>query len=123
MYERNPAIGAVLHTHSKNSVLLSHLTSTDSVQLTGWELQKAFKSQQGHEDTLTIPVFDNDQNIQRLARQVEKYMTAHGEGHAYLIRGHGVYTWGQDLDECFRHLEALEHLFSYQLELHRLGVV
>lgn len=121
LYERNHAIGAVLHTHSRNSVLLSHLTRSNTIRLTGWELQKAFHGQQGHEDTLVIPVFDNDQNIPRLAHEVEQYMASEGEGHAYLIRGHGVYTWGKDLDECFRHLEALEHLFGYQLELHRLG--
>lgn len=121
LYQRNPDIGAVLHTHSKHSALLSHLNGSGEVCISGWELQKAFKSQQGHEDTLIIPIFGNDQNIPRLAEQVEQHMAAKGEGHAYLIRGHGVYTWGQDLDECFRHLEALEHLFSYQLELYRLN--
>ena len=44
-------------------------------------------------------------------------MQQHGQGHAYLIRGHGVYTWGKDIAECYRHLEAIEHLLGYQLEL------
>ena len=47
-------------------------------------------------------------------------MAQQGQGHAYLIRGHGVYTWGKNISECFRHLEALEHLLGYQLQLLQL---
>jgi methylthioribulose-1-phosphate dehydratase len=30
--------------------------------------------------------------------------------HGVLLRGHGLYTWGQDLREAKRHLEILEFL-------------
>ena len=121
LYQRDATIGAVLHTHSLNSVLLSHLWPESCVTLTGWELQKAFNSQTSHEDTLLIPIFDNNQDIPQLAALVENHMVQHGQGHAYLIRGHGIYTWGIDLDACYRHLEALEHLLRYQLELLRMS--
>lgn len=120
LYRRDPAVGAVLHTHSPTAVVLSQIWPQDCLQLSGWELQKAFAGETSHEGELTFPIFANDQNIERLAAQVETHMTAHGQGHAYLIRGHGVYTWGRDLPECFRHLEALEHLLGYQLELLKL---
>jgi methylthioribulose-1-phosphate dehydratase len=32
--------------------------------------------------------------------------------HAFLVRGHGLYTWGRDLDEARRHVEILEFLFE-----------
>ncbi|MDO6683157.1 MULTISPECIES: methylthioribulose 1-phosphate dehydratase [unclassified Oceanobacter] len=120
LYQRDPAIGAVLHTHSKAAVVLSHIHPTSELILSGWELLKAFSGQTSHHCQMVIPVFDNDQDIHRLAQQVEQRMQASQQGHAYLIRGHGVYTWGQNLAECMRHLEALEHLFDYQLELKRL---
>lgn len=120
LYRRDANIGAVLHTHSPTVVLLSQIWKDDSISLTGWELQKAFAGETTHEGTVTFPIFPNDQDIDRLAAQVEERMQQHGQGHAYLIRGHGVYTWGKDLAECFRHLEALEHLLGYQLELLKL---
>lgn len=120
LYRRDANIGAVLHTHSPTVVLLSQIWKDDSISLTGWELQKAFAGESTHEGTVTFPIFPNDQDIDRLAAQVEERMQQHGQGHAYLIRGHGVYTWGKDLAECFRHLEALEHLLGYQLELLKL---
>jgi methylthioribulose-1-phosphate dehydratase len=120
LYERDPTIGAVLHTHSPVAVVLSQIWPQDQLQLSGWELQKAFAGETTHEDTLSFPLFANDQDIARLAALVEQHMSTQGQGHAYLIRGHGVYTWGKDLAECFRHLEALENLLGYQLELLKL---
>jgi methylthioribulose-1-phosphate dehydratase len=32
--------------------------------------------------------------------------------HGFLIRRHGLYTWGRDLDEARRQMEALEFLFE-----------
>ena len=32
--------------------------------------------------------------------------------HGYLIRKHGLYTWGRDLDEARRHVEIFEFLFE-----------
>ena len=120
LYQRDPAIGAVLHTHSPLAVVLSQIWPEESLSMTGWELQKAFAGETSHEGTVTFPLFANDQDISRLAALVEQTMQQQGQGHAYLIRGHGVYTWGKDLAECFRHLEALENLLGYQLELLKL---
>lgn len=121
IYRRDPSQGAVLHTHSPTAVLLSHIVSDNFINFTGWELQKAFHGETSHEGLITVPIFDNNQNIAELADLVENHMQSHGQGHAYLIRGHGLYTWGTDLNECFRHLEALEHLLNYQLQLMQLG--
>lgn len=121
LYRRDEHIGSVLHTHSKMAVVLSHLWPAEQMVIQGWELQKALEGETTHEGTVTIPLFDNDQNIERLANKVEQYMQRFGQGQAYLIRGHGLYTWAQDIEGCFRHLECLEHLLDYQLELLKLG--
>ena len=34
------------------------------------------------------------------------------QAHAFLIRRHGLYTWGQTLAEAERHVEILEFLFE-----------
>jgi methylthioribulose-1-phosphate dehydratase len=115
LYHRDPQIGAVLHTHSLNDTLVS-LAATDPIRIEGLELLKALSGIDTHETALVIPVFPNTQNMAGLAEDVERYMCANKQGHAYLIRGHGLYTWGKNLAEAMRHLEALEFL----LECHRL---
>lgn len=119
LYARDPRIGAVLHTHSVRAALVCG-KSRRTVSFTGLELLKAFDGVDNHQHALDVPVFDNDQDIAALAVRVEQHMQARGTGHAYLIRGHGVYTWGPDLGACLRQLEALEYLFEYDLESRRL---
>ena len=47
-------------------------------------------------------------------------MAEDGISHAYLIRGHGLYTWASDLPTCYRQLEALETLLAVELDRRRL---
>ncbi|MDF1622481.1 methylthioribulose 1-phosphate dehydratase [Pseudohongiella nitratireducens] len=120
LYRRDQSIGAVLHTHSVKATLVSMHTD-GPVSWQGLELLKAFQGTDSHEGNLTIPVFDNTQDIAALADQVQGWMSVHGTGVAYLIRGHGLYTWGRDMTETLRHLEALEFLLDYYWQTHRLA--
>ena len=92
---------------------LVSMQAGDQLAFSGLELAKAFHGVDSHEVVINIPVFDNTQDMQALSKRVESHMQAHGQGYAYLIRGHGLYTWGADMAECMRHLEALEFLLEY----------
>lgn len=116
LYGRDGDIHAVLHTHSAGATFAS-TQSPGGLRFENLEILKAFDGIHTHEAAIDVPVFANSQDIAALADTVEEYMTEHGQGVAYLIEGHGVYTWGRDIDACLRHLEALEYLFEYQ----RLG--
>lgn len=122
LYKRDPNIGAVLHTHSPNATLLSQLLRDNALQLEGWELLKAFEGTTTHETRITVPVFDNTQDIARLARDVDRWLdTADTTCHGYLIRGHGIYAWGSTMADCWRHLEAFDYLLGLELERRRLN--
>lgn len=114
LYACYPQAGAVLHTHSRNATLLSRKVKGTLV-LEGYELLKAFRGVDTHEATVVVPVFPNDQDIPRLATQVEAWLATHPHTWGYLIAGHGLYTWGVDMEETLRHLEAFEFLFDCEL--------
>jgi len=120
LYTRDPNIGAVLHTHSLAATVLSMALSGNALVLRNYELQKAFAGVTTHESELVIPIFDNSQDIATLAVNVERWFVANGQGVAYIIRGHGVYTWGKTMADCERHLEALEFLLDCELQRIRL---
>ena len=121
IYRRWPHMGAVLHTHSRTQSVASRLFAGDGViRLQGWELQKAITGYLTHESTLEIPVFPNTQHMPDLVAQVDAWLDAGKPLHAYLIDGHGIYTWGRDMAETQRHLEALEFLLGCELDLRRL---
>jgi methylthioribulose-1-phosphate dehydratase len=56
-----------------------------------------------------------------LVARVDAWLDSGKPLHAYLIDGHGIYTWGRDMAETRRHLEALEFMLACELELKRLG--
>jgi methylthioribulose-1-phosphate dehydratase len=121
IYRRWPAMNAVLHTHSRTQSVASRLFAKDGViRLEGWELQKAIAGYTTHESVLEIPVFPNTQHMPELVARVDAWLDTDKPLHAYLINGHGIYTWGRDMAETRRHLEALEFLLACELDLRRL---
>lgn len=117
LYQRYPEISAVLHPHSLGATLAARIFKTEVI-LEDYELLKAISGIDTHETRISIPIFANDQNIPRLAAAVEHYLDQHGDIHAYIIAGHGFYTWGGSVAETLRHLEALEFLFDCEIRLH-----
>jgi methylthioribulose-1-phosphate dehydratase len=122
IYRRQPGTGAVLHTHSHNQTVASRLFAGRGViALHGWELQKAITGYTTHESRLDLPVFPNSQDMADIEARVDTWLDGGKPLYAYLIEGHGLYTWGQDMQEARRHLEALEFLLACELDLKRLG--
>ncbi|WP_455805182.1 methylthioribulose 1-phosphate dehydratase [Pseudomonas fluorescens] len=116
LYSWRPEIGAVLHTHSVNATVLSRLTPQDLIEFEDYELQKAFSGISTHESRVRVPIFDNDQDIARLAAKVQPWLDAHPDCVGYLIRGHGLYTWGAQMSDALRQIEAFEFLFECELK-------
>jgi methylthioribulose-1-phosphate dehydratase len=117
-------ISAVWHVHSPAAVVASRLKARDgAIVLEGWELLKVLKGVTTHEARVSIPVLANDQDTDRLAEEAARRMAAPPRlaipAPGYLIDGHGLYAWGGSPQEAWRHLEAIETLLQYELELER----
>jgi methylthioribulose-1-phosphate dehydratase len=122
IYRRFADAGAVLHTHSRAQTVASRQNARRGVvRFEGWELQKAIAGFTTHESVLDLPVFPNTQEMDVLVRRVDAWIDAGKPLHGYLIDGHGIYTWGRDMPETRRHLEAFEFLLNCELDLLRLG--
>lgn len=110
-----PNVGAILHTHSVWATILSdRFAHPGGLTLTGYEMLKGLSGVATHEQEERIAVFENTQNITQLAALVAERIKASDPSvrHGYLIRRHGLYTWGRDLDEAYRHVEIFEFLFE-----------
>ncbi|BBN83153.1 methylthioribulose-1-phosphate dehydratase [Pseudoalteromonas sp. A25] len=116
LYHLVPSTGCVLHTHSVAATVLSRFEKSDVLQINGYEMQKSLSGIACHHTPVSIAIFDNDQNIERLAQQVAQYHQLHPITHAVLIRGHGLYALGTNINETRRHIEGLEFLFACELE-------
>ncbi len=115
LYQRFLDIHCVLHPHSLNSTVIS-LKHKKKVTLKNYELLKAFSGITTHESSLVVPIFPNTQTMTQLTEAVEIYMDSHDDIYAYLIAGHGLYTWGASVTETLYYLEALDFLFACELQ-------
>ena len=110
---RKRQAGAVLHTHSVWSTMLSDAGAAGGgVAIEGYEMLKGLAGVTTHEHREWIPVLDNDQDMTRLARRVAQTLNDHPSAHGFLLRRHGLYTWGDSLAEAERHVEILEFLLE-----------
>ena len=77
IYQQFPDVGAVLHTHSTYATVLSRRLGRHGTAICdGFELAKAFEGYCRPPHSVHIPVFGNDQNIPRLAREVAQWFAA-----------------------------------------------
>jgi methylthioribulose-1-phosphate dehydratase len=105
--------GAVLHTHSVWSTILSdRYVRERGLAIEGYEMVKGLENVSTHEHREWIPIVENDQNMEDLARRVRGLLRKFAAAHAFLICRHGLYTWGPTLADAERHVEILEFLFE-----------
>ena len=67
-----------------------------------------------HEHREWLPVIENSQEMTALARPVEDTLKRNPDAHGFLLRRHGLYTWGKELAEAKRHVEILEFLLEVE---------
>ena len=105
--------GAVLHTHSMWSTLLSDRhADAGGLAIEGYEMLKGLEGVKTHEHSEWIPVLANDQDMPRLVDAVRETLGRHPASHAFLLRRHGMYTWGETLSQAVRHVEIVEFLLE-----------
>jgi methylthioribulose-1-phosphate dehydratase len=110
---RERGAGAVLHTHSIWSTVISDQhASTEGLAIEGYEMLKGLEGVTTHAHREWIPIIENDQDMERLAGSVRRTLSRHPACHGFLLRRHGLYTWGETLTQAIRHVEIVEFLLE-----------
>jgi methylthioribulose-1-phosphate dehydratase len=78
--------------------------------------------QDGALPELTLPICENLQDARALAEAVEQRLRR-TPAVAYLVEGHGLSTWGRDLAQVRRHVEALEFMLACELARFTAGAL
>lgn len=107
------AAGAVLHTHSVWSTMLSDLhADAGGFAIQGYEMLKGLEGVKTHDHSEWIPIIENSQDMPALAERVHETLRQHQQAHGFLLKRHGLYSWGRDIEQANRHIEILEFLLE-----------
>jgi methylthioribulose-1-phosphate dehydratase len=110
---RDRGAGAVLHTHSIWNTILSDLYASEGgVKIEGYEMLKGLQGVRTHEHSEWLPIIENSQDMPALAEAVSRTLNEHKDAHGFLLRRHGLYSWGDTLAHAKRHIEILEFLLE-----------
>lgn len=105
--------GAVLHTHSVWSTVLSNVhAAAGGILIEGFEMLKGLEAVKSHEHREWLPIIENSQDMPALAGNVSKILALYPDAHGFLLRQHGLYTWAENLGKAKRHVEILEFLLE-----------
>jgi methylthioribulose-1-phosphate dehydratase len=113
--------GAVLHTHSVWSTILSSVhASAGGMMIEGFEMLKGLEGVKSHEHREWLPIIENSQDMPALAESVLQTLKEYPDSHGFLLKQHGLYTWGGNLAQAKRHVEILEFLLETVGRLHSM---
>jgi methylthioribulose-1-phosphate dehydratase len=105
--------GAVLHTHSIWNTILSDVYASDGgIKIEGYEMLKGLQGVRTHEHAEWLPIVENSQDMPALAGTIAETLNQHQAAHGFLLRRHGLYSWGENLAQAKRHIEILEFLLE-----------
>lgn len=107
--------GAVFHVHAFDAVVAGHRWP-DGVEIRDMEMLKGI-GHRAHDETVTIPVIANDQDMRVEAARFDEVYVARTaevpEVPALIVANHGMYAWGVDVAAARRHLEIAEWLLRF----------
>ena len=110
---RTTGAAAVLHTHSVWSTVLSdYHAPKGGFEIEGFEMLKGLEGVGTHEHREWLPIIENSQDMAALAGEVRAMLESRPAVHGFLVRRHGLYTWGKDIAAAARHVEILEFLLE-----------
>ncbi|MDJ0626096.1 MAG: methylthioribulose 1-phosphate dehydratase [Candidatus Caenarcaniphilales bacterium] len=111
IYKKRKEVGAIIHSHSINSVLLTKIVNGDHVTISKYEMLKGLEGC-NYFGSHTIPILNNVENECDLADSVAEVVEKYPLSHAVLVRDHGVYIWGRNWERAKVHAECYDYLFE-----------
>lgn len=111
MIYKNGQARAIIHTHDPKAVALS-LKEKKVFEFSDLEILKGISGIKTHQTKLKLVIFENSQDIRKLADEVQSSFKEVETAHAFFLRGHGLYTWGNSVHEAKRHYEVYNYLFE-----------
>jgi methylthioribulose-1-phosphate dehydratase len=101
----------ILHVHTVYNTYISlHSRDPERLTIQGLEMIKGLGIW-GVENRVDIPVVPNHHDLVQLSLAAGNSILPSTPG--ILIRGHGLYAWGENLHAAKRNVEAFEFLFHY----------
>lgn len=122
IYKLFPEAQACYHVHSIEANLVSRFVEGDTLLLPPLEMLKGFNIWQENLN-VTLSIFPNHFDVSKIALEIEeRFLVAHPQIPALLIRDHGVTVWADSTEKARNFIELIEYIFRYLVAASQTGV-
>lgn len=113
IYRIFPEAGACFHVHSIAANVAARLAGGDDLRLPPLEMLKGLGVWE-QDPEIALPIFSNHLHVARIAEELLKRFAAEPPCvPGFLIRDHGLTTWGRDAGAALNHVELFEYIFGF----------
>ena len=113
IYRLFPQAGACFHVHTIPGNVAARLTAGDDLRLPPLEMLKGLGIWEEDPD-VSLAIFPNHLHVPRIAEELAaRFTAAPPRLPGFLIRDHGLTTWGRDAASALNHVELFEYVFGY----------
>jgi len=122
VYRLFPEARACFHVHSIPANVAARLTAGDALRLPPLEMLKGLGVWEEEPD-VDLPVLRNHAHVPAIAEELgARFQLDPPRVPGFLIRDHGLTTWGRDAENAFNHIELFEYIFGYLAAAASAGV-
>lgn len=113
IYRLRPKARCILYSQTVWGTMLSDKFFVDgSIAVQGYEVLKGLAGVESHLHTERVPIVENAQDQIALSHVIENVLLENPAIHGIYIRRHGLYCWGETVEETRRNVEIFEFLFE-----------
>ena len=113
IYRLRPKARCILYSQTVWGTMLSDKFYVDgSISMQGYEVLKGLSGVETYDHTERVPIIENSQDQIALSHVIENVLHENPTIHGIYIRRHGLYSWGETVEETWRNIEIFEFLFE-----------
>lgn len=113
IYRLRPKARCILYSQTVWGMLLADKYYVDgSIAMQGYEALKALSGRSSHDEIERIPIVENAQDQIALSHVIENVLLENLTIHGIYIRRHGLYTWGETVEDARKNVDIFEFMFE-----------
>ena len=113
IYRLRPDARCILYSQTVFGTVLSDKFFVDgSITLQGFETLKGLSGVASYEHIERVPIVENSSDQIALSHVIENVLLENPSIHGVYIRRHGLYSWGETVEQARRNIEIFEFLFE-----------
>ncbi|MEQ1606915.1 MAG: methylthioribulose 1-phosphate dehydratase [Pyrinomonadaceae bacterium] len=113
IYRLRPKARCILYSQTVWGMLLADKFYVDgSIAMQGYEALKGLSGRTGSNEIERIPIVENAQDQIALSHVIENVLLENSTIHGIYIRRHGLYTWGETVEDARKNVDIFEFMFE-----------